>query len=405
MSSHVSRRREHATTQRQPTRSAFPAASKQKELIDEANSQAIKLQRDWATHARVLQQSINSIWAREGRDTDTDQFMKKLALETVTRPPSDFAGRMKIALDMLRQRYNLNDEQVKRVQGLIIRRTFEIFMRHSEALLPISREIIDTRLAGKPFTPEQVQRWAKAIRPIAEKVLDQTKQDIQTFGQTYLDPEQNAKLKADMVVIEKRVNERLRIIREELEKGKWSPERWGLENDPVHAGMQARLAETRGQHEPADTSAKAGSGPETAARQPAEAPPSPVSIGPPRIGDSRGGTVKVYQQQESSPLPDETKWVAYVQQFCDRYELDQSQRTSAFAVLRDLQERAQSYRSSRIDQINKLEAVARNADTADERRDAQSALREILRGIDELFEELKARLESIPTGDQIRRAG
>jgi hypothetical protein len=106
--------------------------------------------------------------------------------------------------------------------------------------------------------------------------------------------------------------------------------------------------------------------------------------------------------REPSSLPDETKWVAYVRQFCTRYSLTEAQQATAFAILKDLQEQAQNYRGSRSEYIEQLEAQARKAESAEERRAVQDELREVLRGIDELFEELKHRLENVPTGDQLR---
>lgn len=94
-----------------------------------------------------------------------------------------------------------------------------------------------------------------------------------------------------------------------------------------------------------------------------------------------------------------------MQSFCDRYDLDKAQRASARAILRDLQERATAYRSSRSAELQRLQNQAVHAESAEERETARAELRAVLSGIDNLFEELKARLENIPTSEQRAAAG
>ena len=64
-----------------------------------------------------------------------------------------------------------------------------------------------------------------------------------------------------------------------------------------------------------------------------------------------------------------------------------------------------SYRGSRKDQISQLESRLRQASSPEERNAIQVELRDVLKGIDDLFEELKGRLQNIPTADQMQRAG
>ena len=396
--SRFNRKRPRPKVPRRPTtQRRLPAASKQKTLFSQANELAGKVYRSgpWSKHAEVMVQGIESIWAQDRMQTETDLFAKQLLTHVTRRPPWDFNGRMNVMMTMVKDRYGLNDQQVKQLRVRFIRNSFTFFMQNAETLLPVAREIIDTRLANKPFTPEQVQQWSKVVRPVIERWRQGAGREVNAFAKRYLTPEQQAKVQEDLVIIDKRLVKVIGQIKDRWETGQWSPEMWGLGKDPVHMGLQAKLAAKGDQK---DLAAKSQDTP------PSTPPPPPVSRGPMRLGERPAGGV-TFSKQDASSLPDETKWVAYVRQFCDRYGLSKAQKASAYAILKDLQEQAQAYRSSRSEEIKRLEARIRKGESAEDRREAQAELRDVLRGIEELFERLKSRLESIPTADQLRRVG
>lgn len=124
-----------------------------------------------------------------------------------------------------------------------------------------------------------------------------------------------------------------------------------------------------------------------------------------RIGDNRFSSGRAAARATPQPPTSDDAWSAYVRQFITRYGLDESQKSTAYAILKDMQERAQAYRSSRSDQIAQAEKRVKEATSAEERNDAQTELRDVLKGMEDLFEELKTRLQTIPTADQIQRAG
>ena len=388
-----------------PARRTSKKYSQQQQLFSQANELARKVHASgpWSKHSAAMVEGVESVWAQGNLNTDTDQFTKKLLIDVIRQPPWDFNGRLKAASDLIRGRYGLNDEQAKRLQQLAIRNAFAFFLKNAKAMMPIAQEAIDTRLANKPFTPEQMQRWSKVVRPIAEKWFDTAGREIHRFGRQYLTPEQYAKVKEDLVVIDKRVNVAMDFMKRKWETGQWKPEMLGLEKDPVHVAMQARLAEAERQGKRAESEKAAAGKPEPSGDR---TPPTPAARapGPMRLGETPPSG-RFQKRRETSHLPDETKWVAYVRQFCERYGLDKAQRAAANAILKDLQEQAQSYRSSRTERIKGLEAIAREADSREERNTARAELHDLLQPIEGLFEELKGRLEGIPTAGQLRQAG
>jgi hypothetical protein len=175
---------------------------------------------------------------------------------------------------------------------------------------------------------------------------------------------------------------------------------WGLEQDHLHIALQAELDRAGAQGGLTTNTANSGQAQSTSTMP--SSPTTQQGDDPLRLG-AGPGLIKVVSTESPIPLLDETKWVAYVRRFCTRYHLDKAQRAAAHAILKDLQERAQNYRGARMDQIKKLKATIRQAESPQARREATAALRESLRPNDDLFEELKARLENIPTADQLSR--
>ncbi|MFH1418929.1 MAG: hypothetical protein ABII12_11680 [Planctomycetota bacterium] len=91
--------------------------------------------------------------------------------------------------------------------------------------------------------------------------------------------------------------------------------------------------------------------------------------------------------------PRASKWRRVTQSFCERYKLDDTQRTSAEAILRDLEARA-----ARFEQVHgaKLQQLV-DEGQADE-------LRQHMGPLDEMFVELRKRLDALPTAKQRRAA-
>jgi hypothetical protein len=377
------------------------------QLFQEANELVQKVQRSgsWEKHARDFEQAIESVYAQNNWNNDTEQFMKRLNVDTVKIPMWDVDKRMRHATDMIRERYGLNDEQVKKAQSLYVRNALAFFIKHGETIVPLAREIIETRLENRPYTPEMVAKWAKSLRPIAEEWMRTTNTELGKFAAENLTPEQRQKLEKDMAVMSQHAGETLRDAAR-WERGEWQPSMWGLDKDPIHAPLQAELEKRSGRAVMAGHRAPSEAGQPSSPTAPPPGPPPPrVARGPVRLGDQPAGGVQVTPRQPSAPLPDEDQWVAYVRQFITRYALDESQKSSAFAVLKDMQERAQNYRGSHSEEIKRLEESLKQAKSPEERNSIQSELREALKGIDQLFEELKTRLQSIPTAEQNQRAG
>lgn len=99
-----------------------------------------------------------------------------------------------------------------------------------------------------------------------------------------------------------------------------------------------------------------------------------------------------------APAPPLDDWDRHVAGIAAKYGFDEAQRTKAESILKDLKRRANHYRMSRANDIARAELVT-------DAKSRETQLREIHRPLDALFEELKQRLEALPTGEQRKKAG
>ncbi|MBN1345945.1 MAG: hypothetical protein JXQ73_24860 [Phycisphaerae bacterium] len=358
----------------------------------------IKKLAPWEEQHAQFERFVDKAFKDGNLNGESEAFAKKLLVEIHRVPPWDFGNRVKTATDLLAERYQLAEPAKQSLSRLMVGQSIGFTLKYGSKLLPVLREALDTRLANKPITPEQVARWTQTVRPILEEAYASTVKRLGPEIQT-LTPEQQAAINKDLAVVDKHLNGFFGTMKNHWEKGKWSAANWGLENDPIQQGRLAAVVDQP------DRPREESERPESANRFKRAVPSAMAGgTGPMRLGET-GGDVKTFRRSEGQPLPDESLWVQYVRSFCERYGLDEAQKAAAEAILKDLQEQAQTYRGSRSAQIKELQDLQREATSAEERREVEVTLRDVLKGIDDLFEELKARLNSIPTQEQMRRAG
>jgi Spy/CpxP family protein refolding chaperone len=106
----------------------------------------------------------------------------------------------------------------------------------------------------------------------------------------------------------------------------------------------------------------------------------------------------------------EDYWEQYVRQFISNYKLEESQAEAARSILRECRQRAAEYRRGRKEEFEKADqkvkaALAVRPRDAAAIRAAYGQMRTLNQPINELFVELKRRLEEIPTAGQKQAYG
>jgi hypothetical protein len=136
--------------------------------------------------------------------------------------------------------------------------------------------------------------------------------------------------------------------------------------------------------------------------QPQKAAPATATHAP------TGATARPVRPEQPSPTAKKTEpvyapapplddWDKYVTDVARKYNFDEAQKTNAMSILQDLRRRAGQYRMSRASQFA-------NAETMKDQKLKSDTLKTLSRPIDALFDELKSRLESLPTVEQKQKA-
>ena len=300
----------------------------------------------WSEQAKLIQQANRNVFERYGWVSEEDRFAERLAGEVAQIPPWDFMGRFEAAFGAVAERYQLDTEQTAQIKPRVIWRTMRLMGRHVPTLFDLSEEFLAARLERRPFTPEEVARWSQMSEPLMLDALEEFEKLYREVT-PLLRPEQRELLDRDRAADLRRA----RMMMERLgdwQQGKWEPRDWGLQDDPYHGG---RLEDQ----------------PTAPELEVAEA--QPAVEGP------------VYDPA------DEDSWERYVRDFIRRYRLDAEQATAARAILGDVRTQAGVYRSAMLGEVG--------GSGSDE-----GMVRINVR----LFEELKRRLDQIPTDKQRRAA-
>lgn len=137
-------------------------------------------------------------------------------------------------------------------------------------------------------------------------------------------------------------------------------------------------------------------------------PPPPAALTPPAVAPppqppTPPAPAKPAAQQPSAPpappppplqpAPPLDDWDRVVDTVAERYKFDSQQKQKAQRILKDLRERARQYRKSHADEYEQIKRMPAGQErTAEERR--------VNVPLDELFAELKERLENLATVEQ-----
>jgi hypothetical protein len=317
---------------------------------------------NWDEMQPELVRDMERIFERSGWTQESDRFALEVARRVAARPPWDIAGRITAFTDSMTGRYGLSPDQANRFQASFLHESTGFLLRHGPALFAQGHEALQARANGIPYTADQVARWSKDAEPLFRDIA-QSVDRLSTELEAGLDDDKKEILKKDLA----RYNERQQVVERmsaSWAKGEWDAAQWGMDNDPIQMGRtKART--------PDETAESPAVG---ATPRPAAPPPLPPQVRefviPSRWIDH-----------------DPATWIAIVLEVRDRYQFDAGQMSTAWSVHGELVERAAAYAKTRGDELSGVPVAERSR-------------HEAFRPIRELFDELRDRLEAIPTSSQ-----
>jgi len=311
---------------------------------------------DWDKEFRFIERNLDRLWHENSWNDEADRFALQIARDVSAVPPWKIFDRFNIMAQHVSQRYELSGVEGARFKTSLIREAGGILVRHSGTILKHAQEMMALGRENRPITSEHVAKWIKEGMP----VLAETHESIDRLGQELfarLPQEKRAVLERDLVSYTKRRKYVDETVARWAEGG-WKPSEWGLEGDGPRPAAQVDLP-----------------------REP-----------PPLLLPDAVETNKVVSPPQVVHVPkwlahDPATWFAYVLEIKDRYQLNGGQFTAARSIHDELFSRAAAF--------DKAHGPALSAVRYHER-----AGHEAYAPIRGLFEELRGRLEALPTTAQ-----
>ena len=391
---------------------------------------------NWEEHYDYIMDAAEKMFERNDWTSESDLFSMEMVRDVGSIPPWKPEQRFERVLELVGDRYLLDEGQKATLQSQMFRISLDVFARHSDRIMEYSMEALETRAAREPFTPEQIARWTKLAEPVMVDMRAEMKAGAEEFME-HLDPEQRAIVQRDLDAADRRFGD-MQSMSEQWKRGEWSPEDWGMEDDPIQNAVPPEEIERPAQ---ASDNPRAVS-PGGAAAVPGEGQPRKLG---PRINPRRDraaaktedepsaetgkelaeeGATRVSTSGERSarrverpstdrgktpspgaPKVEEDDWARYVRQFIEKYQLNDEQQQRAWLYYRGAKDRAKLFDQRHARKLEQLKTRGTPKDDKSGGKSATADLEAVHKAEqDRLFAQLKQRLERLPTRAQRRDA-
>lgn len=362
----------------------------------------------------------------------------------------------------LGRKYDLTEEQYNFTADMLRQKANDFIDKHDGEIRDLFDQMFDAR-AGGTMSPEQLVEWGKRVSPIydeAKKIVTESNEEWRSMLDDRQKSIHDGDLKLMKTSFETTDSQLQRIVTGEMTVDEFvNPNRYNNSRrarqrqsanvdpaagapapaqaaptpsnaqpagdglTPEQAAAQAKLEALDRQNQLAEAAAieakrreESGEAPPPADQeQPVHQPPpqpqgqpvpEPADPGRPDRGRDRGGKVNAKNF--------ESEWQKYVREFIDRYQLNEAQSQKANAFLDEAERRAQQAvgaKQTELEQLDKREgelkgAAARGKDNPAAKELAELAKKReaIVAPLGKIFEELKDKLEKLPTRAQRKSA-
>lgn len=289
--------------------------------------------------------------------------------------------------------YEFDPEQKDYARMVIKDRFPQFFLKNRERIIRAANGYMMGILGDDPPTPEMVAAWANDALPLLEEFKglvedsgDELRQVLSDEQQVKLDSELAA-FRVGATVMTNRMNTwaaggynwETEWPRSEKFQDEQRARQQRVWRDQENARRIARGEEPL--PEPGDAvDVPGGDTP--------EAGPPPDPAGRPRTRSPASGR---------GPAD---AWQRYVDEFIAKYKLNDAQQTAANRFLKSAQERRAAHLKRTAEQRRKLEAELKKAKGDEEQARVKGELAKLDARVDEIFSDLKQRLEGLPTRRQ-----
>lgn len=257
-------------------------------------------------------------------------------------------------------RYDMDDTQREKLQGAVVDRWLPFLKKHRDDMEPLFEEFVEMRLELSPPSREDAQAWARRALPLLD-VLRTELADGADDMREFLTPMQRLKFEAQrlqfalgMSIAEQRLKN--------FESGEFDADALDDLWKPNASRRRARRKERAAERARKNAKDRDASGPT--------------------------------DQIELELLA----WEKYINDFIKQYELNDGQITAVRSCFDELKQRAKLHRERHGHDLDELERrIQAHGGGEQETKELEERLTELYGPIDDMFGELKRRIELIPT--------
>ncbi|MFQ5462201.1 MAG: hypothetical protein ACE5E5_06190 [Phycisphaerae bacterium] len=265
----------------------------------------------------------------------------------------------------LGSQYGFDEAQQAELDQAVLDRWVPYLDSHHEQLKPLVNEYLELKMQLTPPPKEEIQSWAGRALSEFESIKTQLYEGVDD----------------------------LREVANDLQRVKIDAQAVMLGGALTYGETQLKLWRD-GQFDPADFLAPTRTQRRQRREKREEKKRSRAADQDQDVASEKGTPHDVIEEELSL-------WDQYVVNFVRRFELDDGQRSSAQSVLAEMKQRALSHRAQRSRELAELERQLEDENpTPDEQGEIKKKIQALYGPIDELFAELKRRVELLPTASQ-----
>ena len=340
---------------------------------------------------------------REGEDENAPVFSLQITPRMLAN------GLDKLVEKRLAKDYNFDDYQKEEMRRVLHERLPRFLKEHQAELETIWVEWVEGISGDEPPDPAYVAEWAGRLMPLVEKATE-LRDEVADDMRGFLDDEQQVLLDGYLAAWDVGTRHLTNQLTEFKEGGFDAKRHWPgykevRHRDPVEVAKLRHSAERAREVAMAESAEAHGAIPPTSPRGSAAggAPAAPSATMTPD-GKALAADPKV-QKAENAKQPPPDDWDRYVEDFIRRYQLNDEQQQKARNLLEQQKSRRDSYLAKKGDDIEALTRMYEGARGDQKRIDVAEAKRAALyEPVSRMFEQLKDRLEKLPTRAQRKAA-
>ncbi len=331
---------------------------------------------DWERHSGYMFDAVGRVYDQNGWNSEADNFSLDVMRAVESIPPWEINQRFDTFVGVISDRYYLDEKQEAKLRRMLVTENARLFTKHSGRIMSYATEALQTRAAGQPFTADQVARWTRTAQPVFRDSRVSFQRLADDFSKQ-LDPEQRQILARDVAAATNRMDTMEQMAQKWMQ-GEWTADEWGMQYDPIQMAGEERLiaAEDAAAEAAAQAHQDPGSdaGVVAGVSERAPQPPAPAPTPPP-----------------ANVARDDDRYARYVRAFIDKFQINNEQQQRAWLFHKEVIGRDAGLRA-------RFDPRIAAADEGSELRKSLTA--DLDRSLDRLFDQLKRRLERLPTRKQ-----